>query len=114
MCNKSTQTDQQLTICDYRDQQVALLTQHGKEGVIAPVLAKLLGCRVEKVEGFDTDLLGTFTRDIAREGSQLGAARKKARIGMELSGFSIGIASEGWVGSAPIRSPECCLGTVNC
>ncbi|MCX7103089.1 MAG: hypothetical protein NTX38_16825 [Methylobacter sp.] len=101
MHNKSTQTDQQPTTCDYRDQQVALLTQHGKEDVIAPVLAKLPGCRVGKVEGFDTDLLGTFTRDIAREGSQLDAARKKARIGMELSGFSIGMASEGSFGTDP-------------
>ena len=101
MHNKSTQTDQQPITCDYRDQQVALLTQHGKEDVIVPVLAKLLGCRVEKVEGFDTDRLGTFTRDIAREGSQLDAARKKARIGMELSGLSIGIASEGSFGTDP-------------
>ena len=101
MHNKSTQTDQQPTNCDYRDQQVALLTQHGKEDVIAPVLAKLPGCRVEKVGGFDTDLLGAFTRDIAREGSQLDAARKKARIGMELSGLSIGIASEGLFGTDP-------------
>lgn len=86
---------------DYRNQRVALLTQHGKEGVIGPTLEKLLGCRVEKVGGFDTDLLGTFTRDIAREGTQLDAARKKARIGMELSGLSIGIASEGAFGSDP-------------
>jgi hypothetical protein len=101
MRNKSTQTDQQSTTYDYRDQSVALLTQHGKEKVIAPMLAELLGCSVEKVNGFDTDLLGTFTRDIAREGSQLDAARKKARIGMELSGLSIGIASEGSFGSDP-------------
>ena len=101
MRNKSTQTDQQSTPYDYRDQPVALLTQHGKEGVIAPALAEQLGCRVEKVEGFDTDLLGTFTRDIAREGSQLNAARKKTRIGMELSGLSIGLASEGSFGTDP-------------
>lgn len=63
---------------DYRDKQVALLTQHGKEAVIAPVL----GCRVEKVDGFDTDLFGTFTRDIARDGSQLDAPRTKPRIGI--------------------------------
>ena len=92
---------QQSKICDYRNQHVALLTQHGKEGVISPVLERLLGCHVEKVEGFDTDLLGTFTRDIAREGSQLDAARKKARIGMELSGHYIGIASEGSFGTDP-------------
>jgi hypothetical protein len=87
---------------DYRQQRIALLTQHGKETVIAPVLAERMGCRVEKVEGFDTDLLGTFTRDIAREGSQLDAARKKARIGMELSGLSIGLASEGSFGTDPL------------
>ena len=101
MRNKSTQTDQQSTPYDYRDQSVALLTQHGKEDVIAPVLAEQVGCRVEKVKGFDTDLLGTFTRDIAREGSQLDAARKKARIGMELSGLCIGLASEGSFGTDP-------------
>ena len=101
MHNKSTQTDQQLDNLRLSRSTVALLTQHGKEKVIAPVLAELLGCRVEKVEGFDTDLLGTFTRDIAREGSQLDAARKKARIGMELSGLSIGLASEGSFGTDP-------------
>jgi hypothetical protein len=101
MLDKSTQTDQQPKTSDHRDQRIALLTQHGKETVIAPVLAEQLGCRVEKVDGFDTDLLGTFTRDIAREGSQLDAARKKARIGMELSGLSIGLASEGSFGSDP-------------
>jgi hypothetical protein len=85
----------------YRNQRVALLTQHGKESVVAPALEGPLGCRVEKVEGFDTDLLGTFTRDIARAGTQLEAARKKARIGMELSGLSLGIASEGAFGSDP-------------
>jgi hypothetical protein len=92
---------QQPKIGDYRNQHVALLTQHGKEGVISPVLAKLLGCHVEKVEGFDTDLLGTFSRDMAREGSQLDAARKKARIGMDLSGHYIGVASEGSFGTDP-------------
>jgi len=85
----------------YLNQRVALLTQHSKEDVIAPTLKKLLGCCVEKVGGFDTDLLGTFTRDIEREGSQLDAARKKARIGMDLSGLSIGLASEGSFGSDP-------------
>ncbi|MBA3032990.1 MAG: hypothetical protein KKF85_11990 [Gammaproteobacteria bacterium] len=63
--------------------------------VIAPVLDAGLGCRVERVDGFDTDTLGTFTRDIPRLGSQLDAARKKARIGMDLSGLPLGLASEG-------------------
>ncbi|MDO9049495.1 MAG: hypothetical protein Q7U66_17395 [Methylobacter sp.] len=101
MSEKTHQPNNEPSANSYRNQRVALLTQHGKEAVIAPVLAELLGCCVEIVDGFDTDLLGTFTRDIAREGSQLDAARKKARIGMELSGLSIGIASEGAFGPDP-------------
>lgn len=101
MSEKTHQPNNEPSANSYRNQRVALLTQHGKEGVIGPTLEKLLGCCVEKVDGFDTDLLGTFTRDIAREGTQLDAARKKARIGMELSGCSIGIASEGVFGPDP-------------
>jgi hypothetical protein len=85
----------------YRDQRIALLTKHGKEQAIAPVLEPALGCRIERVSGFDTDRLGTFTRDIPRDGTQLEAARKKARIGMALSGTRNGLASEGSFGPDP-------------
>jgi hypothetical protein len=84
-----------------RGVRVALLTQHGKERAIAPVLEPALGWRIERVEGFDTDRLGTFTRDVAREGTQLEAARKKARIGMALSGLHHGLGSEGSFGPDP-------------
>jgi hypothetical protein len=80
---------------------VALLTQHGKEKVIAPVLEPGLDCRIRHVTGFDTDQLGTFTRDTPRSGTQLEAARRKARTGMELSGLPLGIASEGSFGPDP-------------
>lgn len=86
----------------YRGRTAALLTQHGKERVIGPVLDALLGCRVEHVQGYDTDLLGTFTREIPRGGTQLEAARRKARQGMALSGLPLGIASEGAFGPDPI------------
>lgn len=85
----------------YAGQEIAFLTQHGKEQVVAPLLDKALGCRVKRVPGFDTDQLGTFTRDIPRYGSQLDAARRKARIGMQLSGASLGLASEGSFGPDP-------------
>jgi hypothetical protein len=86
---------------DYRGQTVALLTQHGKERVIAPALASALGVEVHHVQGFDTDQLGTFSRDIPRAGSQREAARRKAEIGMRLSGLPIGLASEGAFGPDP-------------
>lgn len=80
---------------------ISLLTRHGKERVIAPRLESALGCRIEVVDGFDTDQLGTFTREIPRAGTQLEAARRKARIGMELSGSLFGLASEGAFGPDP-------------
>lgn len=85
----------------YKNREVALLTQHGKESVLAPILKESIGCIVTKVEGYDTDLLGTFSRDIPRAGSQIDAARKKARIGMDLARLPLGLASEGSFGPDP-------------
>lgn len=79
----------------YSGLKASLLTQHGKESVICPQLFDSNGLEVIHISGYDTDKLGTFTRDIPRYGSQLDAARKKARVGMELSGSMLGIASEG-------------------
>ena len=85
----------------YAGERIALLTQHGKEQVLAPVLEPALGCSIVRVDGFDTDRLGTFTRDIPRPGTQRDAALRKARLGMELSGLPIGMASEGSFGPDP-------------
>ncbi|MFY9343195.1 MAG: DUF6671 family protein [Planctomycetota bacterium] len=86
----------------YLGRSVAFLTRHGKERVVAPTLEAALGCKVAHVTGYDTDLLGTFTRDMPRAGNQIEAARKKARIGMELSGLPLGLASEGSFGPDPM------------
>ena len=85
----------------YAGRRITLLTQHGKESAIAPVLEPALGCRIERVAGYDTDQLGTFTREIPRFGTQLDAARKKARIGMAMAGSRLGLASEGSFGPDP-------------
>lgn len=85
----------------YHGQTTALLTQHGKERILGPLLAEHLGCALHHVTGFDTDQLGTFTRERPREGTQLGAARRKARVGMQLSGLQLGLASEGSFGPDP-------------
>ena len=86
----------------YAGRRVAFLTQHGKERVVAPVISAALDCRVEHVTGYDTDQLGTFTREIPRAGTQLDAARRKARIGMDLAGTPFGLASEGSFGPDPM------------
>jgi len=73
-----------------------LATMHGKEAVIAPALRDGLGLDVVLAPGLDTDRFGTFTREVARAGSQMEAARRKALAGFTcLPQASIAIASEG-------------------
>lgn len=83
-------------------QQIALPTLHGKQAIIAPVLEPATGCTVVHVPEVNTDSFGTFTRDVARAGSQLEAARTKARAALERSGLALAIASEGAFVSDPI------------
>ncbi len=79
----------------------SFLTRHGKEKVVSPVLEARLGCKITHTDKYDTDLLGTFSRERKRAGNQIEAARSKARIGMELTGLKHGIASEGAFGPDP-------------
>jgi len=79
----------------YRGARIALLTQHGKEQVLAPLFVSELGARLEVARGFDTDTLGTFTREVAREGTQIEAARRKAEIAIDRTGAKVGLGSEG-------------------
>ena len=84
-----------MIIHPYENIKISLLTKHKKEKAIAPKFLKMLDAEIIHTDTFDTDELGTFTRDKARYGNQLDAARRKARIGMEITGLKYGIASEG-------------------
>lgn len=79
----------------FADRTAVLATMHYKERVIAPILNRELGVRVIVPAHFDTDRFGIFTRDIARAGNQLEAARHKAEKVLEATGESLAIASEG-------------------
>jgi hypothetical protein len=78
----------------YRGCEVALVTRHDKGPAIAPAFADTLGARLVVIDDIDTDALGTFTRDIPRAGTQLEAARRKARLALE-RGHACGLGSEG-------------------
>lgn len=86
----------------FEGRKIVLLTKHGKERVIRSVLEEKLGCHIYVENRFDTDKLGTFSREIKRPKSQLDTARLKIKKGMKLSGLDMGIASEGSFGSHPI------------
>lgn len=76
----------------------ALLSMHGKAAAIAQPLWSVLGAGLQVVDDFDTDTLGTFTREVPRAGSQCEAAVRKARIAIERSG----LGSEGAFGPGPL------------
>lgn len=79
-----------------------LATMHHKERVIAPLLARFLGLQVQVPPGFDSDRFGTFSRDVARTGSALEAARAKIAAGFaQLPEARVGLASEGSFGPHP-------------
>lgn len=76
--------------------RVAVLgTMHQKEIAIAPPLETELGLKIIVPDNFNTDIFGTFTRDIKRVGTQIETARLKAEKAIEVTGFKIAIASEG-------------------
>ena len=85
----------------FRGRTAVLATMHGKQQAIAAALRDSLDIHIEVPSDFDSDQFGTFTRDIPRAGSQLESARKKALAAMELTGFSLGLASEGAFGPHP-------------
>ncbi|HEY9762954.1 MAG TPA: DUF6671 family protein [Trichocoleus sp.] len=85
-----------------------LATMHRKEQAIAPVLMAELGMQVRVPEGFNSDLFGTFTREVARPGSQIEAARQKVFNALEMTGERLGLASEGTFGPHPVMPWMAC------
>lgn len=73
---------------------VALPTKHGKELAITPAFRTHLDASI-RVADVDTDQLGTFTGEVARPFGPVETAVEKAKRGLEVSGLSFAIASEG-------------------
>ncbi len=92
---------------DLNNGPIALLTRHRKEMLLASVFQEGIGCHLVHTDVVDTDTLGSFTREIPRQGTQREAARKKAELGAKLTGCRFGIGSEGafvtdpWTGMMP-------------
>lgn len=75
---------------------------HQKERAIAPVLEPQLGIKLIVPPDFNTDIFGTFTRDVKRLGTQIETARRKAQKAIELTGETLAFASEGTFGPHPM------------
>ncbi len=73
---------------------ILIATMHGKEAVLAPLLADL-GWHVLLPVGYDTDGLGTFSGDVRRPGTAIEAALEKCRRACEATGIPRAVSSEG-------------------
>lgn len=85
----------------YRGRKAALATKHQKERVLGQPLRDAVGLRVYVPADLDTDLLGTFSGEIDRQGTAREVALRKARLGMNAAGLTLGLASEGSFGPDP-------------
>lgn len=86
----------------YRGRVAALATKHAKERALAWPLGRGLGLSLRVPAGMDTDMLGTFTGEIPREGTPAEVVRRKARLGITAAKLPIGMASEGSFGPHPL------------
>ena len=86
----------------YCGENAVLATKHAKERVIEPLARRFLGLTLGVASNIDTDAFGTFSRDIARTGSQLDAARAKIGAIFALDpDVAVALASEGSFGPHP-------------
>ncbi|MBD1913549.1 hypothetical protein NDI52_04325 [Leptolyngbya sp. PL-A3] len=85
---------------DFANRMAVIATMHRKEEAIAPILHQL-GIQTRVPQAFNTDQFGTFTRDIKRPADQLQTAKLKIQQALELTGETLGIASEGSFGPHP-------------
>lgn len=85
----------------FEGRKIVIATKHGKEEVIAPILKAELGLEGFVLEQFDSDVFGTFTGEVEREGNPIETLRKKAESAMNISGADLAIASEGSFGPHP-------------
>jgi hypothetical protein len=79
----------------FKNRSCILATMHKKEQVMVPLLEQQLQMQVMVPEDFNTDIFGTFTRDIKRWGNQRETAYFKAKQALTMTGASLAISSEG-------------------
>jgi hypothetical protein len=84
----------------YAGRRICLTTLHGKEQALARPFALGLGANLV-VSTCDTDRLGTFSGERERPADALETCRRKALLGLERTGLTIGLASEGSFGPHP-------------
>jgi hypothetical protein len=85
----------------FSNRRLVIATKHRKEQVIAPWVEKTLGALPFVANDLDTDMLGTFSGEVAREHDPITTLRLKCKLAMEKHQCDLAIASEGSFGPHP-------------
>ena len=85
----------------FENRKLLIVTKHGKESVLMPLLQDALGVKCVVTNTFDTDAFGTFSGEIERKVDALSTVRNKCRAAMELYNIDLAVASEGSFGPHP-------------
>ncbi len=95
-------TAQAHAVHPYAGLSAFVCTMHAKERAIAPAFSRHLQINVAPTTDVDTDQFGTFTGEIARTGTAMDAAIRKARYAVEVAKTRLGLGSEGSFGPHPL------------
>lgn len=85
----------------YRGRRLCLSSQHRKEQALARPFRAGLGMILVTPAGLDTDRFGSFCGAQPRLTDAQQSCRQKTEAGMELSGLTLGLGSEGSFGPHP-------------
>lgn len=85
----------------FEGRTLVIASMHQKEQVLQSLLEASLMVKVAVADGLNTDLLGTFSGEVARIADPMSTARKKCELALELTGSDLAIASEGSFGPHP-------------
>jgi hypothetical protein len=85
----------------FEGRHLLIASMHQKEQVLQPLMEASLKVTVSVANGLNTDLLGTFSGEVARIADPLTTARKKCELALDLTDCDLALASEGSFGTHP-------------
>lgn len=85
----------------FENKQLLIVTKHGKEKVLKPILQNGLLVQCVVSNDIDTDLFGTFAGEKERKLTAIETLKAKCAEGLKKDSFDFVLASEGSFGSHP-------------
>lgn len=85
----------------FSKRNLLIVTKHGKELVLKPLLENGLNVKCNVTSDFDTDSFGMFSGEITRKEDALNTVRNKCLAAMSVYDCDLAVASEGSFGPHP-------------